>query len=176
MLCQACQQKTATVHWTKVVENKKTELHLCSACAQESGLQSPVQEIPAILSNLLANVLGEAAPTEAGKSKKKPQRERKCPHCGSTYAMLEKRGLLGCAECYEVFSTELKILLRRVHGNYIHKGRQPAIHAALNPQATMEKLRRELQEAILHEKFERAAELRNLIRASELGSKPKPGG
>ncbi len=174
MTCQACKQNDATVHWTKVVNDKKTELHLCSACAQESGLQAPMQEIPEILGNLIANILGEL-PTKAAKNKKRARRqERKCRSCGSTYSMLEKKGLLGCAQCYETFGTELKILLRRVHGNHQHKGKQPASFGAVSSKATMERLRQELQEAIVQEKYERAAELRNLIRASETGLKSQP--
>jgi protein arginine kinase activator len=173
MLCQACQKNSATVHWTKVINNKKTELHLCSECAQESGLQPSIKEIPEMLGSFIASILAEA-PEASSKAKKRPRRqERKCPACGVTYAMLEKKGLLGCAQCYETFADELKILLRRVHGNSLHKGRQPRSYGVVSSKATVEKLRRELQEAIVHEKFERAAELRNLIRASELGLKPK---
>lgn len=173
MLCQACQENSATVHWTKVVNDKKTELHLCSACAQESGLQPSVKEIPEMLGSFIAGILGDTSKAPAKDKKKKRGQERKCPGCGSTYTILEKKGLLGCAQCYEIFSAELKILLRRVHGNYLHKGRQPVSYGVLSSKATVERLRRELQEAVLHEKFERAAELRNLIRASETGSKSK---
>ena len=172
MLCQACQQNSATVHWTKVVNDKKTELHLCPACAQQSGLQPSIKDIPEMLGNFIAGLLGEEAGAPAKARQKKRQSGRKCPGCGSTYAVLEKKGLLGCAQCYETFAAELKILLRRVHGNCQHKGRQPASYGAVSSKTTMERLRRELQEAILHEKFERAAELRNLIRASETGLHP----
>ncbi|MGH7492288.1 MAG: UvrB/UvrC motif-containing protein [bacterium] len=174
MLCEACQKNGATVHWTKVVNDKKTELHLCTACAQESGLQPSIKDIPEMLGSFIAGILAESQEASAPKARKKTRRQqRKCPECGSTYALLEKKGLLGCARCYDTFADELKILLRRVHGNYLHKGRQPRAYGAVSSKATVEKLRRELQEAIMHEKFERAAELRNLIRASEVGLKPK---
>jgi len=34
MICQECQQETATVHITKIINGRKTELHLCHRCAQ----------------------------------------------------------------------------------------------------------------------------------------------
>ena len=37
MLCQECKKNPATVHVTKIVNNIKTELHLCQSCAGERG-------------------------------------------------------------------------------------------------------------------------------------------
>ena len=38
MLCQKCKVRPATVHITKIVNNKKATYHLCSECAAQEGL------------------------------------------------------------------------------------------------------------------------------------------
>ena len=37
MICEVCRKNAATVHVTKVVNNVRTELHLCQQCARERG-------------------------------------------------------------------------------------------------------------------------------------------
>ncbi|MGB4132260.1 MAG: hypothetical protein WBK45_10055, partial [Tepidanaerobacteraceae bacterium] len=38
MLCEECHMRPATVHITKIVNNEKTEMHLCEECAKEKHL------------------------------------------------------------------------------------------------------------------------------------------
>ncbi len=40
MLCEICNQRDATVQYTRIVNGKKTVTHLCSECAREQGLLS----------------------------------------------------------------------------------------------------------------------------------------
>ena len=37
MVCQECNQRPATLHFTKIVNGEKEEFHLCEKCAQEKG-------------------------------------------------------------------------------------------------------------------------------------------
>lgn len=44
MLCDHCHKNEATIHMTNIINNQKTEQHLCSACAtelQQAGKLSP---------------------------------------------------------------------------------------------------------------------------------------
>jgi len=41
MLCQKCKIRPATVHITKIVNGKKTTIHLCNQCAAEEGYRMP---------------------------------------------------------------------------------------------------------------------------------------
>ncbi|NQT30676.1 MAG: AAA family ATPase [Candidatus Saganbacteria bacterium] len=38
MICQKCKKRPASIHVTKILNNKKTTRHLCSQCAAEEGL------------------------------------------------------------------------------------------------------------------------------------------
>lgn len=41
MLCQQCEERRATLKFTKVVNGQKTEKHLCEFCAKEKGEALP---------------------------------------------------------------------------------------------------------------------------------------
>jgi protein arginine kinase activator len=166
MQCQACKKTKATVRCTSMVNNKKSESYLCEACAEKNGVVNPLGNIPELFGHIMASILGEALAAKSGRGKKRAPGPA-CPSCGLTFSQFEERGKVGCAQCYKAFSGEMKILLRRLHGSSRHKGRAPRKLASAAASANLPRLRRELQEAILQERFERAAELRNIIRAAE---------
>ena len=35
MICQECQERPATLHYSKVINGEKTDIHLCEKCADE---------------------------------------------------------------------------------------------------------------------------------------------
>ncbi|MHC4938959.1 MAG: UvrB/UvrC motif-containing protein [Planctomycetota bacterium] len=169
-LCQSCNQREAKIHFTELKDGKKTEMHLCEHCAQEKNM---VLAFPSLLSTLVKG--GE----EKGEADAVPAT---CPGCGLAYSDFKAKGRLGCPQCYEVFAPVLVPLLVKVHSHAEHKGRHP-LHQP-EPQAappvtepieepepqpldeTMQ-LRLELADAVEAEDYERAAELRDQIRALE---------
>ena len=55
--------------------------------------------------------------------------EKACPKCGLTSKDLSKEGKLGCAFCYEYFSTTLLKILESCHdGANQHHGKTPKNH------------------------------------------------
>jgi protein arginine kinase activator len=76
---------------------------------------------------------------------------------------------LGCPHCYSVYEPQLRGLLRRIHGATQHVGKVylPPDTAEADRTARLAGLRRKLQRAVEAEDFERAAELRDQIRALE---------
>jgi protein arginine kinase activator len=91
-----------------------------------------------------------------------------CPVCGMTAGEFRKLGRVGCSNCYEYFSDYMPGLIKRIHGNSCHTGKVPARgEAKLVEKQKAVVLREELQRAIQEENFERAAQLRDEIRALE---------
>ena len=174
-LCQSCNQREAKIHFTELKDGKKTEMHLCEHCAQEKNM---VLAFPSLLSTL---VKGGEQQAEADAV------PATCPGCGLAYADFKAKGRLGCPQCYEVFAPVLVPLLVKVHSHSEHKGRHPAHQpepqaappapvARAEPEEPEEqpepvdertRLRLELQDAVDAEDYERAAELRDRIRALE---------
>lgn len=150
--CDECHQRPASVHVVRIVDGRKEQRNLCERCAIEKG-ELPFAWEPHPLQQLLAGML-------------KPQAvELRCPTCGTAYADFARTSLLGCPDCYRAFESQLAPVLRRVHGANRHRGKSPSRHRADRPQ-DVERLRADLEEAVAREDYERAAILRDRLRAS----------
>ncbi len=159
MKCEAtgCQNE-ATVHEVVIKSGKKVERHLCEQHAQTEGVVN-AQHTP------LNELLTKFVMTQAG-GEPAPEAPPACPTCGMTWASFREKGLLGCPDCYDTFEEQLTPLLSRAHeGGVHHTGKSPSragISAGLHRELST--LRRELDEAIVAEDYERAASLRDRIR------------
>jgi len=161
------------VHLTKVINNYKTESHLCAVCAKQSGID-PGKELGFLFEpnfsfhNLLAGLLEHEAGGHKEGFSSYLETTEKCPTCGLTFTDFRKIGLLGCAKCYRIFSESLEPLLRRVHGNITHTGKVPKrTGGKVRLKKEIEDLRRKLQDAIRREAYEEAARLRDEIKAKQ---------
>jgi len=163
MLCQICHKNEATVKVTQIINKTKKELSLCKSCAEKKGLTNPLASFPELFGGLLVGILNESQfgiPQQISSN-------AKCSGCGLAYEDFQKTGLLGCGQCYGSFMEELKILLRRIHGSNKHIGDRPVNKRIYVHQPNLTKLYSELQIAIEHEQFEKAAKLRDMIRDIE---------
>lgn len=157
MLCDRCKEKQATVHTVTIVNGEKQEHYLCADCAQ--GVQF---KLPSLM-DVLSGAYGLASAEEA-----------RCS-CGMSLRRFQETGLLGCPECYTVFRPRLLSVIKRAQGGRLrHVGRRPesapapaeeAPAAQAEPADELGRLRAELGRAIEEERYERAAELRDRIRA-----------
>lgn len=169
MLCQECQQRPATLHFTKIISGKKNEFHICEHCAREKGEMLPGNSGGFSIHNLLSGFLDfdlSGKPQSAGA----PQTPRlQCEECGMTYAQFRKIGRFGCSSCYEHFDGKIDPLLKRVHGGIVHVGKVPKRGGAdLQVQREIDALKQDLQGRIEKQEFETAAQLRDRIRELEM--------
>lgn len=175
MLCQQCNQRDATVHYTKIVNNDKQEYHLCEPCARERG-DFMVKDLGGGFSfhNLLSGLLGYEGGTGLGGGLTPQQQHQtaqphRCGTCGLTYQQFAQYGRFGCADCYTSFQGRLEPLIRRIHGGATtHTGKVPKRTGGLIKQRKeLERMRQDLQQKIQLEQFEEAAILRDRIRQAE---------
>ncbi len=168
MTCDHCKQRPATVHLTRIINGHKTEMHLCQECARERGEMSFLAEPSFTFHNILAGLFepeGVLGPRTAVRPKVR------CHNCGLSFSDFRRLGQLGCSECYLQFEQELEPLIRRIHGSTRHVGKVPGrVNGEQQRRRELERLRRELQEAVAREEYERAAALRDRIRALETKS------
>ena len=166
MLCPECNKREATIHLTQIVNNQKISVSMCQECAEKFGFHSPLDNGPFPLAEILS-----------GMSKDLPQRRRpdatanlECPKCHMTYDEFAQRGRFGCGSCYAAFRPYLEEILRKIHGASLHRGQDPAAASEGADSSTLpvkeeERLGVELARAIKEEDFERAAELRDKLKA-----------
>lgn len=170
MICERCHERTATVHVTKIVNDEKTGYHLCEQCAKEQGeILNPFVAGNAFdFNKLLSGLL--TMESSSGLAQVQTHQMR-CATCGMTYNQFTQIGRFGCPDCYDNFASRLEPLLRRIQTRNTHTGKVPTQSAGkLQQQRQLDALRRTLQQAVANEQFERAAELRDEIRALEQGA------
>ncbi len=167
-LCERC-NKPATVHLTEISNGKRTEVHMCDACAQEAGY---VQQSHTPINELLNQFLKSHAQTVDTQT-------ARCPECGMTWQEFKDTGLLGCIKDYELFESHLQGIVERAQqGATHHTGKLPH---TLDPQgkrkedpvklrqAELAKLRKDLARAVEDESYEVAAKIRDQIKTMESG-------
>ncbi len=152
MLCEECGIREAQVTVTTVVNGEKNQLRLCRECVKK---YQPGGD----MSSLLAAILSSMAKAHAASDKV-------CSHCGMSLAEFRKGGVLGCAGCYEDFREELKPVLTKIQGRSQHAGRRPRGSEEQEARLSrIRELRADMEKAVLEERYEDAAELRDRIRA-----------
>lgn len=158
VICQRCNQAKASVHITDTIPEKR-ERHLCEECAEKEGIIVKQQHHTTneILQQFLKHKAAAVGP------------DAMCPKCGRTFREFQSKGLLGCPHDYEAFRKLLVPLIERAHeGASQHIGKFPVTaDTAVQRQTGLLRLRRELQEALHAENYERAARVRDEIRVLE---------
>ncbi len=158
MLCDDCKEQPASVHLSQIVNGQQTELHLCFQCANRRNIQ--IWPIFAVAQPTVQPNLAIAPPG--------PHAHRQCPHCQLLWQEFLSTGFLGCTHCYSAFADLLSELIIKNHGNIRHLGKYPVKRGGpVRLRREIASLRSELEKAIHEENFEKAAELRDQIKALE---------
>jgi len=166
MLCQDCSQNESSVHLTQIVNNKKLMLNLCKECAEKRGFHSPFEHMPFPLAELVTGMVGSSKGSSTAKGTKRSPKLKRCVGCGMSFEDFGKTGRLGCGKCYITIHDEMTELLRKVHGSPKHRGKGSVEPSELiRPVREERRLREELKKAVQDEDFERAANIRDQIRA-----------
>ncbi|MCH5299277.1 MAG: UvrB/UvrC motif-containing protein [Ruminococcus sp.] len=165
MKCQKCNKNNATTHIKRVINGEFEEYNLCSECAKEMGYNNIFGSFADDFNSLFGSFFENALPART--------QATRCEFCGTSYSDIARTGMVGCANCYDVFADRIMPTVRRVHGNTTHCGKnsQFAKAEAAQPQeekpSDIDALKSELDLAIKNQEFEKAAELRDKIKAME---------
>ena len=169
MLCEKCKKRTATVFYNENINGQTSSYSLCGECAAKLREHGEMQEVTSMIgsfadpfsalhNDLFGGFFGIPGIKTVPSAKK-------CPNCGSSYADISQIGRVGCPECYTTFRNELKNTIASIHGTTAHTGNSPSRHRAKQARAEeLKRLKKELQDAIAKEDYERAASLRDEVR------------
>ncbi len=172
MKCQYC-EKPATFHITELTEpTGPLVMHLCEEHARvhlQKEASSPAVSIAGALAKQLH--LGQT------KQELAELDQKECPVCGISFFEFRNTGRLGCPYDYTHFESDLQPLLMNIHDSVEHRGKHPRRRAtSADSQAQMIQLRREMEEAVDREDYERATEIRDeLKRIENGGDRATPG-
>lgn len=160
MICTNCGIKEANFHYKQIINGKKNEQHLCSECAQKLGYVSQGEglDFSSILNDFIS--LPSFTP-HSGVIKA-------CPVCKTTFDEFKKTGLLGCDRCYDEFKNAIEATLSQIQPSTVHKGKlSGAAGEKIRQQNELDEMKERLKRAILDEKYEEAAVLRDKIKNLE---------
>jgi len=192
MICQKCNKNTANVKYTEIINGEKKEMMLCEECSHELGLDNMNFSMPIDFSSFFGGLLDEQYNSPEYMPLFQTVKELKCSNCNMTYDDFINQGKVGCEECYDVFSNKIDHILKRLHGHNKHTGRK-SVGLGLDQSANqkmqqnennvgancvrpqkettqenkLEKLQKDLREAIAEERYEDAAKIRDEIKSLE---------
>ena len=166
MMCKRC-NKPATVHIKEINKGKIVALDLCDQCAAAAGYM-PQEHFP------LNEILKEFV---AAQSQVVEDHGPHCPDCDMTWQEFKDTGLLGCEKDYDIFQRYVEAVIEKVQrGADRHTGKIPPQQHAQGdhiPDAVqlrrseINRLRRELAQAVKEESYQQAAKLRDQIKMLE---------
>ncbi len=171
MKCQICGKNEAVEQLHLNINGKKSAMMVCPSCAKKIAGQifptgGSLYETAGLgnLASALYGLTGAHAQSAGGPEILKAV--NKCPVCGTTYDSFAAKGKLGCGECYKTFHDRLLRPLKQIHGTYEHVGKIPErCGGELKNSRRLEELKMRLDRAVREQEFEKAAELRDEIKA-----------
>ena len=170
MLCQKCHKKTASVFISSIINGQETRMYLCSDCARNYPLFNFNFQEPFSMKDVMDkfNINEDNLNTEETNNliaSTGDYIDIVCPNCHSTYEEYRQTGKLGCSKCYEAFEKQLEPILKNTDG-YI--GKIPRnIDGDLHITNEIRILKEDLNRAVEHEEYEKAADIRDKIKELE---------
>ena len=165
-LCARC-GKPATVYYKETVNGRTREMHLCAACAAKEGVGKDFTHLPGFFDDdffaplpLFSGLF--AAPAA--------EQSARCPRCGKTARQIREDGKFGCSQCYESFGKDLDLapfVGRGYRGGALTEKEPDKAEKAESREEKLLRLREELKKVLAAEEYEKAAALRDEIRALE---------
>ncbi len=188
MLCQNCGENEANVRYTQIINGVKKEMALCKKCSKELGIGDIDFSMPINFSSFLSDFFEEEKEFLPGFME---QEKLMCDKCGMTYEDFINTGKFGCENCYEIFSNKIDPIFKNIHGGNRHVGRglnlpkckgekNVGIDTFIDPNKNnvgadpvsaqnneLDKLKKDLKQAIQEERYEAAAKIRDEIKKME---------
>jgi protein arginine kinase activator len=171
-----CGEEPATMHLLRVVDGTVSHTHLCARCAEGVAEQTEGLALVLAVPSVLRGLRKSASRTQEGSTSASSgaREEAFCGVCGTTLTDLKESGMVGCANCYQVFAEHLEATVRRETEPIEHLGKVPLRGPETDSlRHEMMRLERMLKELVAHERFEEAAGVRD--RLTELGQRMDGG-
>lgn len=158
MKCDRC-GKQSVYRSTLIVNGVSQTTNLCRECAIKEGVFST--EPTSIFEDMFSPFIG-FMPFET-------KEDVVCPVCKTSLRQFKSTGLLGCPNCYDVFSKEIANLVNRIAPHTQHK--QDSIASLKNSKQSkaekIEELKQLLKQAVKEERYEDAGKLKKQIQKLE---------
>ena len=165
MLCSNCNKNEANFHYTQITNGKYTQMHLCSECASQFGYMNHGFGHSFGLENIINDIFGLGTP------KTQSVVLKTCTECNTSLSQFLKSGVAGCPECYNQFSDAVEKILSGIQPSSTHSGTISGENGEkITKKNKLASLKEDLKLAILEERYEDAAKIRDIIKNEEINS------
>lgn len=157
-LCDVCKEQEGVVRVAQSFGRRTAEVWLCERCSAQHGIEPrpAFGGVGDLISGLIDRA-GGALRSTAG---------TRCPTCSTTFSTIRRTGRVGCTDCYTTFGSQINRLLSHVAGGTHHTGKWPArLTKYKRAFIDRERLRKNLEQALTSEDYERAAEIRDSLQS-----------
>jgi len=155
MKCDLCGKNESQYHFFTIKNNELVEVHLCKECEEKRKYNGSLYSVDDHTPQLLEGLL------QSRNREKMSLPELCCSICGTSSRDVIRNKILGCANCYNIFSHLISKKMKGRGALFIKNDTGCTQSSYINA------LKKELTEAVKLEKFEKAAKLRDKIRDSE---------
>ncbi len=158
MICDMCKLNEAKISVEQVADGVTKNIYLCPACSQRLGFGMFSKTIDISITKIL-----EANDNDDGR------KSDQCPVCGLSFREIESKKMMGCPECFSFFKAEIMEILGKKKKNLKYSGfiTDEQSSETFFETHSSEELHEELKKAVETEDYERAAALRDEIKALE---------
>lgn len=173
MLCEKCMKNEATYHYRENVNGAEKSFHLCRTCREAMEQSGEISNADLALHSMFGSfgtdpVTGLLDGLFAPMQIRTPVQEKTCA-CGMTLREFSRSKLAGCPRCWTTFGKELAASVAGFHTKAAHTGRIPGkFRETADLKKRIEALVHERDAAVAQENYERAAQLRDEIRALKM--------
>ena len=160
MICDMCKLNEAKVSVEQVADGVTKNIYLCPACSQRLGFGMFSETIDISITKILG---------DNGSDNDDGRKSEQCPVCGLSFREIESKKMIGCPECSSFFKAEIMEILGKKKKNLKYSGfiTDEQSSETFFETHSSEELHEELKKAVETEDYERAAALRDEIKALE---------
>lgn len=174
-ICFFCDQlKYVPYHVTEINPNKSVDsVVMCSECGAQyindiapkgsSGSDMKMSKSNENGVDDIINSIEELKDFIFGTSMHQPVQSEKVCKCGWTEKDFNKCGRMGCPECYNCFTNQMKSVVYPYHGSSSHCGKSPKKKALVTPEDKLKLLKLQYAKALELEEYEKLRDLKRQI-------------
>jgi protein arginine kinase activator len=161
-LCESCREHDGVIRIAQSSGANTKELWLCERCSRRFGFERKPKSLYSAVADLASGLIDRSA------AHRDAHGTARCPRCSTTFAAIRRTGKVGCSECYVTFGERIGRVVLGLAGRADHTGKYPERFSRYK-RAFMdrERMRRSLDESLEREDYERAAKIRDSLRALE---------
>ncbi|MCH5149137.1 MAG: UvrB/UvrC motif-containing protein [Spirochaetales bacterium] len=172
MKCDICKKRDAVFHMQEQSAMGVRKISLCVECALTKGLNIRAEDIDKLFASFISNIFaeGQTSPVNIASQTAARILILKCPECGRSLEDITKTNEVGCPKCFSYFKNVIDAMLANMNNSINYRGNFPTdLRTKHDYRVEIFNLKKQLKQCVSMEDFDKAAEIRDKIKALQDG-------